>query len=112
MRMIAELRDAISLPDVVAARYKSEAVRFLVALTIVLGVMGYPHILYRYVKHELNHYSPRRLAKPVAQLLTSRHHNLTILHGTTQFVEVPSIVLLECLVRFLSADDPGSDLLT
>jgi len=41
IRMIAELRDAISLPDVVAARYKSEAVRFLMALTIVLGVMGY-----------------------------------------------------------------------
>ena len=35
IRMIAELRDAISLPDVVAARYKSEAVRFLMALTIV-----------------------------------------------------------------------------
>ena len=31
----------MSLPDVVAARYKSEAVRFLMALTIVLGVMGY-----------------------------------------------------------------------
>ncbi|MFT4632330.1 MAG: SSS family transporter [Candidatus Pseudothioglobus sp.] len=41
IRMIAEVRDAISLPDIVAARYRSEAVRFLIALTIVLGVMGY-----------------------------------------------------------------------
>jgi Na+/proline symporter len=41
IRMIAELRDCISLPDIVAARYNSEAVRFLIAVTIVLGVMGY-----------------------------------------------------------------------
>ncbi len=41
IRMIAELRDCLSLPDVVAARYNSEAVRFLIAITIVLGVMGY-----------------------------------------------------------------------
>jgi len=41
IRMIAEIRDAISLPDIVAARYRSNAVRFLIALTIVLGVMGY-----------------------------------------------------------------------
>ena len=41
IRMIAELRDCISLPDIVAARYNSEAVRFLMAVTIVLGVMGY-----------------------------------------------------------------------
>ncbi|HAR90591.1 MAG TPA: sodium:solute symporter, partial [Gammaproteobacteria bacterium] len=41
IRMIAELRDCLSLPDVVAARYSSEAVRFLMAVTIVLGVMGY-----------------------------------------------------------------------
>ncbi|MBT7334766.1 MAG: hypothetical protein HN856_10365 [Gammaproteobacteria bacterium] len=41
IRMVAELRDAMSLPDIVAARYRSEAVRFLIALTIVLGVMGY-----------------------------------------------------------------------
>lgn len=41
IRMIAELRDCISLPDVVAARYDSEAVRFMIAITIVLGVMGY-----------------------------------------------------------------------
>jgi Na+/proline symporter len=41
IRMIAELRNCISLPDIVAARYKSELVRFLMAITIVLGVMGY-----------------------------------------------------------------------
>lgn len=41
IRMIAELRDCLSLPDVVAARYNSESVRFLIAITIVLGVMGY-----------------------------------------------------------------------
>lgn len=41
IRMVSELRNSISLPDVVAARYRSEPVRFLIALTIVLGVMGY-----------------------------------------------------------------------
>ncbi|MDA9763928.1 hypothetical protein N9C83_01045, partial [Opitutales bacterium] len=41
IRMIAEMRDCISLPDVVAARYKSQTVRLLIAITIVLGVMGY-----------------------------------------------------------------------
>ncbi len=41
IRLLAEIRNAISLPDVVAARYDSDAVRFLMALTIVLGVMGY-----------------------------------------------------------------------
>jgi len=41
IRMIAELRDTLSLPDLVAARYNSETVRFMMAGTIVLGVMGY-----------------------------------------------------------------------
>ena len=41
IRMIAELRDCISLPDVVEARYNSKSVRLLIAITIVLGVMGY-----------------------------------------------------------------------
>lgn len=41
IRMFAELGDCISLPDIVAVRYQSEAVRFLIAVTIVLGVMGY-----------------------------------------------------------------------
>jgi sodium/proline symporter len=41
IRMIAELRDTVSLPDVVAARYNSEAARLLIAITIILGVLGY-----------------------------------------------------------------------
>ena len=41
IRMIAEIRDTMSLPGVVAARYQSEASRFLTAVTILLGVMGY-----------------------------------------------------------------------
>lgn len=41
IRMIASLRNCISLPDIAAARYRSESVRFLLAVTIVLGVMGY-----------------------------------------------------------------------
>jgi SSS family transporter len=41
LRIIAELRDTMSLPDIVAARYNSETVRFLTAIIIVLGVMGY-----------------------------------------------------------------------
>ncbi len=41
IRIVAELRDTVSLPDVVAARYDSEAARFVTAITIILGVMGY-----------------------------------------------------------------------
>ena len=41
IRMVTEVRRCLSLPDVVAARYNSESVRFLTALTILLGVMGY-----------------------------------------------------------------------
>jgi len=41
LRMVAGIRDTISLPDVVAARYQSEAARLLTAIAIVLGVMGY-----------------------------------------------------------------------
>lgn len=41
LRMIAELRDALSLPDAVAARYDSETARFLTAIAILLGVVGY-----------------------------------------------------------------------
>jgi SSS family transporter len=41
IRLIAELRDLVSLPDTVAARYKSNTTRFLTALAIMLGVMGY-----------------------------------------------------------------------
>ncbi len=41
IRMIAGVRNCISLPDVVAARYGSNWVRGLTAVTILLGVMGY-----------------------------------------------------------------------
>ncbi len=41
IRLFAELRDAVSLPDVVAMRYGSEATRFFTALAILLGVLGY-----------------------------------------------------------------------
>jgi Na+/proline symporter len=41
IRMIAGVRDALSLPDIVAARYSSETMRALTAITILLGVMGY-----------------------------------------------------------------------
>jgi SSS family transporter len=41
IRMIAGVRNALSLPDVVAARYGSEWARGLTAVTILLGVMGY-----------------------------------------------------------------------
>ncbi len=41
LRLLAELGDAISLPDVVALRYGKESTRFLVAIAIVLGVLGY-----------------------------------------------------------------------
>ncbi len=41
IRLFAELRDSVSLPDAVAARYGSELSRFLTALAILLGVVGY-----------------------------------------------------------------------
>ena len=41
LRMVAELRDTISLPDAVAARYRSEQTRLLTAIAILLGVVGY-----------------------------------------------------------------------
>ena len=41
LKLIAELRDTVSLPDAVAARYGSETSRVLTALAILLGVMGY-----------------------------------------------------------------------
>lgn len=41
LRLLAELRDSISLPDAVAARYRSETARLLTALAILLGVLGY-----------------------------------------------------------------------
>ncbi|MEE9229942.1 MAG: hypothetical protein V3U86_04480 [Acidobacteriota bacterium] len=41
LRLFAGLFDSVSLPDVVAARYGSESCRFLTALAILMGVMGY-----------------------------------------------------------------------
>lgn len=41
IRLLGELKQCISLPDVMAARYQSEAVRGWVSVAIVLGVMGY-----------------------------------------------------------------------
>ena len=41
IRLLAELKESVSLPDVVAARYKSRLTRLLTSLAILLGVMGY-----------------------------------------------------------------------
>lgn len=41
IRLFAEARDCMSLPDVVAARYGSDSVRGGVAVVILLGVVGY-----------------------------------------------------------------------
>jgi Na+/proline symporter len=41
LRLLAEVRDMVSLPDAVAARYGSESTRFLTAIAILLGVVGY-----------------------------------------------------------------------
>lgn len=41
LRLFGELRDSVSLPDAVAARYGSESSRFLTAVAILLGVIGY-----------------------------------------------------------------------
>ena len=41
LRLMAEVRDPVSLPDAVAARYGSETSRLLTAVAILLGVLGY-----------------------------------------------------------------------
>lgn len=41
IRLFAEMRESISLPDVVAARYRSETCRLATAVAILLGVLGY-----------------------------------------------------------------------
>ncbi len=41
LRLLAELREPISLPDAVAARYDSPTTSLLTAVAILLGVMGY-----------------------------------------------------------------------
>ncbi len=41
IRLLAELRECVSLPDIAAARYGSASVRVSVAVVILLGVLGY-----------------------------------------------------------------------
>ncbi len=41
LRLISEVHNTVSLPDAVALRYNSEVSRFLTALAIILGVVGY-----------------------------------------------------------------------
>ena len=41
LRVIAEVRQPISLPDAVAARYGTRSTSLLIAIAILLGVMGY-----------------------------------------------------------------------
>ena len=41
MRVMAEIRDSISLPDIVAARYSSKAAGGWMAVVVILGVLGY-----------------------------------------------------------------------
>ena len=41
LRLLAELREPISLPDAVAARYDNRLTSLLTAVAILLGVMGY-----------------------------------------------------------------------
>lgn len=41
LRLIAELRQPISLPDAIRARYKSTSTSLLTAIAILLGVLGY-----------------------------------------------------------------------
>lgn len=41
VRMISEVRETISLPDVLAVRYSSEMVRLLTGVVILIGVLGY-----------------------------------------------------------------------
>ncbi|MEL6649707.1 MAG: sodium/proline symporter, partial [Bacteroidota bacterium] len=41
IRIMGELRNAVSLPDVVALRYNSNGVRIWVSIAILLGVLGY-----------------------------------------------------------------------
>jgi len=41
LRVLAEIRNSISLPDAVQARYRSRLAGFLTAIAILLGVMGY-----------------------------------------------------------------------
>ncbi|MBC7324437.1 MAG: sodium/proline symporter, partial [Moorella sp. (in: Bacteria)] len=41
MRLMAEVRNVLSLPDAVAARYRSNGARFWMAVALLFGVLGY-----------------------------------------------------------------------
>ncbi|NND31807.1 MAG: sodium/proline symporter [Saprospiraceae bacterium] len=41
LRLLSELGDCISLPDVVALRYQNNSTRILISLAIIFGVLGY-----------------------------------------------------------------------
>lgn len=41
IRLLGELRDCVSLPDVVGARYNSTSVQAWISVAIILGVLGY-----------------------------------------------------------------------
>jgi len=41
IRLFAELREAVSLPDAVGVRYGANSTRFFVSIAILLGVLGY-----------------------------------------------------------------------
>ena len=41
LRLLAELGNAVSLPDIVALRYGKESTRLLTSFAIILGVLGY-----------------------------------------------------------------------
>ncbi len=41
MRLMAEVRDILTIPDAAYARYESSTVRFLVAVSVLLGVISY-----------------------------------------------------------------------
>ena len=78
IRLFAELRDSISLPDVVAARYRSEPARLFTAIAILLGVMGY-------------------LATQILAMATVFQ---SILHSTQSFagIGLPVCVAISCAV--------------
>jgi len=41
MRLMAEVRNVLSLPDAVAARYRSNGARFWMAVALLFGILGY-----------------------------------------------------------------------
>jgi Na+/proline symporter len=41
MRLVSEVRDILTIPDAAYARYESETVRLVVAISVLLGVISY-----------------------------------------------------------------------